>query len=155
MQLNVINPGRCLYGVFLWKYFYATFAARNDFMKITSDNKLRKLIVVGDRVLIQPTKQTEKTESGLYLPPGVQEKEKIQSGYVIKVGPGYPLPLPADEDEMWKGKEEQVKYLPLQAQEGDLAIFLQRGAVEVIYEKEKYFIVPQASILMLEREEDL
>lgn len=124
-------------------------------MKITADNRLKKLIVVGDRVLIQPTKQTEKTESGLYLPPGVQEKEKIQSGYVIKVGPGYPLPLPADEDEMWKGKEEQVRYLPLQAQEGDLAIFLQRGAVEVIYEKEKYFIVPQASILMLEREEDL
>jgi chaperonin GroES len=124
-------------------------------MKLTQDNKLKKLIVVGDRVLIQPIKQTDKTESGLYLPPGVQEKEKIQSGYVIKVGPGYPLPLPADEDEMWKGKEEQVKYLPLQAQEGDLAIFLQRGAVEVIYEKEKYFIVPQASILMLEREEDL
>lgn len=124
-------------------------------MKITADNKLKKLIVVGDRVLIQPAKQSDKTESGLYLPPGVQEKEKIQSGYVIKVGPGYPLPLPADEDEMWKGKEELVKYLPLQAQEGDLAIFLQRGAVEVIYEKEKYFIVPQASILMLEREEDL
>jgi co-chaperonin GroES (HSP10) len=124
-------------------------------MKLTPDNRLKKLIVVGDRVLIQPTKQTDKTESGLYLPPGVQEKEKIQSGYVIKVGPGYPLPLPADEDEVWKGKEEQVKYLPLQAQEGDLAIFLQRGAVEVIYEKEKYFIVPQASILMLEREEDL
>lgn len=124
-------------------------------MKITHDNKLKKLIVVGDRVLIQPVKQTEKTDSGLYLPPGVQEKEKIQSGYVIKVGPGYPLPLPADEDEMWKGKDDQVKYLPLQAQEGDLAIFLQRGAVEVIYEKEKYFIVPQASILMLEREEDL
>lgn len=124
-------------------------------MKLTEDNKLKKLIVVGDRVLIQPVKQTDKTESGLYLPPGVQEKEKIQSGYVIKVGPGYPLPLPADEDEMWKAKEEQVKYLPLQAQEGDLAIFLQRGAVEVIYEKEKYFIAPQASILMLEREEDL
>lgn len=124
-------------------------------MKITADSKLKKLIVVGDRVLIQPSKQTEKTESGLYLPPGVQEKEKIQSGYVIKVGPGYPLPLPADEDEMWKGKDDQVKYLPLQAQEGDLAIFLQRGAVEVIYEKEKYFIVPQASILMLEREDDL
>lgn len=124
-------------------------------MKLTPDNKLRKLIVVGDRILIQPIKQTEKTDTGLYLPPGVQEKEKIQSGYVIKVGPGYPLPLPADEDEMWKGKDDQVRYLPLQAQEGDLAIFLQRGAVEVIYEKEKYFIVPQASILMLEREEDL
>lgn len=124
-------------------------------MKITPDNKLKKLIVVGDRVLIKPTKQSDKTASGLYLPPGVQEKEKIQSGYVIKVGPGYPLPLPADEDDVWKGKDDLVKYLPLQAQEGDLAIFLQKGAIEVIYEEEKYFIVPQASILMLEREEDL
>jgi chaperonin GroES len=124
-------------------------------MKITVENKLKKLIVVGDRVLIRPAKQSDKTSSGLYLPPGVQEKEKIQSGYVIKVGPGYPLPLPVDDDDMWKGKEEQVKYLPLQAQEGDLAIFLQKGAIEVIYEDEKYFIVPQASILMLERDEDL
>lgn len=124
-------------------------------MRITPDNRLKKLIVVGDRVLIRPAKQTDKTESGLYLPPGVQEKEKIQSGYVIKVGPGYPLPMPADEDEMWKGKEDKIKYLPLQARQGDLAIFLQKGAIEVIYESEKYFIVPQASILMLEREEDL
>jgi co-chaperonin GroES (HSP10) len=124
-------------------------------MKLTSENKLRKLIVVGDRVLIRPAKESEKTESGLYLPPGVQEKEKIQKGFVIKAGPGYPLPMPADEDDLWKGKEDQVKYLPLQAQEGDLAIFLQKGAIEVIYESEKYFIVPQASILMLEREEDL
>ena len=124
-------------------------------MKLTADNKLRKLIVVGDRVLIRPAKHTDKTDSGLYLPPGVQEKEKIQSGFVIKVGPGYPLPLPADEDDVWKGKEDLVKYLPLQAQEGDLAIFLQKGAIEVIYESEKYYIVPQASILMLEREEEL
>ncbi|MGC3948515.1 MAG: co-chaperone GroES family protein [Chryseolinea sp.] len=124
-------------------------------MQLTPENKLKKLIVVGDRVLIKPGKQNDKTASGLYLPPGVQEKEKIQSGYVIKVGPGYPLPLPADEDDSWKGREEQIKYLPLQAQEGDLAIFLQKGAIEVMYENEKYFIVPQASILMLEREEDL
>lgn len=116
---------------------------------------MRNLIVVGDRVLIRPVKRSDKTDSGLYLPPGVQEKEKIQSGYVIKVGPGYPLPLPVESEEMWKAKEEQVKYLPLQAQEGDLAIFLQKGAIEVIYESEKYYIVPQASILMLEREQDL
>lgn len=124
-------------------------------MKVTADNKLRNLIVVGDRVLIKPAKQTDRTDSGLYLPPGVQEKEKIQSGYIIKVGPGYPLPIPTDEDDIWKGREESVKYLPLQAQEGDLAIFLQKGAIEVMYEHEKYYIVPQASILMLEREESL
>lgn len=106
-------------------------------------------------MLIKPTKKSDKTNSGLFLPPGVQEKEKIQSGYIIKVGPGYPLPLPSDEDDLWKGKDEQIKYIPLQAQEGDLAIFLQKGAIEVLYDDEKYFIVPQASILMLEREEDL
>lgn len=124
-------------------------------MKLTSDNKLRKLIVVGDRVLIRPAKESDKTDSGLYLPPGVLEKEKIQKGYVIKVGPGYPLPMPADEDDVWKGKDDQVKYLPLQAQEGDMAIFLQKGAIEVQYENQKYFIVPQASILILERDEEL
>lgn len=110
---------------------------------------------MGDRVLIKPKKMDDRTDSGLYLPPGVQEKERIQSGFVIKAGPGYPIPLPADEDELWKGNDDPIKYIPLQAKEGDLAIFLQKGAVEVIYEKEKYFIVPQSSILMLEREEDL
>ncbi len=124
-------------------------------MQITPDNKLKNLIVVGDRVLIKPKKMVAKTASGLYLPPGVQEKEKIQSGFVIKVGPGYPIPLPADEDDLWKGKKDNIKYIPLQAQEGDLAIFIQKGAVEVIYEADKYYIVPQASILMLEREENL
>jgi hypothetical protein len=43
----------------------------------------------------------------------------------------------------------------LQAKEGDLAIFLQKGAVEVIYENEKYYIVPQYSILLLERDDAL
>jgi len=124
-------------------------------MELTPENKLKNLVVVGDRVLIRPKKMDDKTASGLYLPPGVQEKEKIQSGYVIKTGPGYPLPLPADEDDLWKGKDETIRYIPLQAREGDLAIFLQKGAVEVMYEGEKYYIVPQASILMLEREEEL
>ncbi|HHP7240095.1 MAG TPA: co-chaperone GroES [Cyclobacteriaceae bacterium] len=124
-------------------------------MELTADNKLRKLIVVGDRVLVRPKKINEQTESGIFLPPGVKEKEKIHSGYIVKVGPGYPIPLPLDEDDDWKPEEEKVKYVPLQAKEGDLAIFLQKSAFEVVYEREKYFIVPQSSILMLEREEDL
>ena len=126
-----------------------------NIVKLTPDNKLKKLIVVGDRVLIRPKKSSDKTQSGLYLPPGVKEKEKVQSGYVIKTGPGYPIPMPAEEDELWKDKVEEIKYIPLQAKEGDLAIFLQNGAVEVNYENEKLYIVPQASILLLERDEEL
>jgi co-chaperonin GroES (HSP10) len=123
-------------------------------MIVTQDNKLKKLIVIGDRVLIRLSKPNEQTPSGLYLPPGVQEKEKVQQGYIIKTGPGYAIPLPV-EDEPWKTEEEQVKYIPLQAREGDLAIFLLSGATEVMYAGEKYFIVPQSAILMLERDETL
>lgn len=123
-------------------------------MHITAENRFKKLIVIGDRVLIKPLKPDERTVTGLYLPAGVQEKEKVQQGYVIKTGPGYAIPIPI-EDESWKGEEEQVKYVPLQAKEGDLAIFLISGATEVMYEGDKYFIVPQSAILMLEREEDL
>jgi co-chaperonin GroES (HSP10) len=124
-------------------------------MEITGENKLRKIIVVGVRVLIKPKKMSERTESGLYLPAGVREKERVQSGYIMKTGPGYPIPMPVEEDEPWKDQEDQVKYVPLQAKKGDLALFLQKGAFEILYEGEKYFIVPQSSILMLEREEDL
>lgn len=123
-------------------------------MHLTPDNKLKKLIIIGDRILIRPSKPNERTQTGLYLPPGVQEKEKVQQGYVIKIGPGYAIPMPP-EDEPWKNQEEQVRYLPLQAKEGDLAIFLLSGATEIMYQDEKYFIVPQSAILMLEREEDL
>lgn len=122
-------------------------------VELTLENKLKKIIVVGDRVLIRPKQQNEKTKSGLYLPPGVQEKEKVQSGYVMKVGPGYPIPIPTEMDEPWK--DEEVKYIPLQAKEGDVALFLQKGAFEVMLDDQRYFIVPQSSILMLEREEEL
>lgn len=122
---------------------------------LTNENKLRNIIIVGDRVLIKPKQLSDKTSAGLYLPPGVQEKEVIQSGYVIKTGPGYPIPVAAEEDEPWKKTDEKIKYFPLQAKEGDLALFLQKGAFEIQYEGEKYFIVPQSSILMLIREEDL
>src|SRR5881398_2308648 len=123
-------------------------------MHVTPDNRLKKLIVIGDRILIRPAKPNERTETCLFLPPGVQEKEKVQQGYVIKTGPGYAIPVPV-ENESWKTEEEQVKYVPLQVKEGDLAIFLVSGATEVMYEGEKYFIVPQSVILMLEREEEL
>lgn len=123
-------------------------------LEITPDNKLKRLLVVGDRVLIKPRDAADRTASGLYLPPTVQEKETVQSGYVMKVGPGYPIPVPTD-DEPWKETEERVKYMPLQAQEGDVALYLQRNAIDIQYGDENYVIVPQNSILLLERQEDL
>jgi len=42
--------------------------------------KTDKIIVVGDRLLIKPQEDSEKSHGGLYLPPSVAEKEKVQGG---------------------------------------------------------------------------
>ncbi len=126
-------------------------------MRISEKNKLEKIIIVGDRVLIKPKSVSDQTKSGLYLPPGVQAKEKVQEGYIMKVGPGYPIPVDYGfDEESWNQEEEDdVRYIPLQSKEGDLAIYLQRDAIEINYLNEKYYIVPPSAVLMLVREEDL
>ena len=84
----------------------------------------------------------------------VKQGEKIQAGYVIKAGPGYPLPAQNEEREVWEKKaDEEVRYLPLQAREGDLAIYLQNSAYEITFNEERYLIVPHSAILMLVRDE--
>ena len=123
---------------------------------MTKSADISRLIVVGDRVLIKPKTQTNKSRGGLYLPAGYTEKKEVQSGYVIRTGPGYPIPISADDnDEHWKHSGEKTRNIPLQAKEGDLAIFMQKAAVEIVNHGEKYFIVPQHSILLLERDEEL
>jgi co-chaperonin GroES (HSP10) len=63
--------------------------------------------------------------------------------------------MAGEEDELWREQEEKLKYIPLQVKEGDMAIFLQNSAIEVMYEGERYYIVSQSGILMIERQEDL
>ncbi|WP_251967569.1 co-chaperone GroES family protein [Parabacteroides sp. AD58] len=125
-------------------------------MQLSLEQKdMNKFLMIGDKVLIKPKNPESQTKTGLYLPPSVQEKEKIQAGYILKVGPGYPLPAQNEEREVWEKKEEEVRYLPLQAQEGDLAIYLQNAAYEISFNDEKYLIVPHSAILMLVRDEGL
>lgn len=119
------------------------------------EQNLDKFLMVGDRLLIKPKSPLDKTKTGLYLPPGVQSKEKIQAGYILKVGPGYPIPAINEIDEPWKDKSEDVKYVPLQACEGDMAIFLQNSGFEIEFKKEKYLIVPHSAVLMVIRDNSL
>ncbi len=111
--------------------------------------------MVGDRVLVKPKNPNQQTSSGLYLPPAAIEKESVQSGYIIKTGPGFPIPAMTDEVEPWKEVKEEVKYVPLQAQEGDLAVYLSKSGVEVEFKNDKYLILSHSAILMLIREEGL
>ncbi|HIE43462.1 MAG TPA: co-chaperone GroES [Candidatus Omnitrophica bacterium] len=112
----------------------------------------KELIVVGDKVLIEPDEGVGKTDAGLYLPETVKEKEKVQTGRVIKIGPGYPVPDPhLLEQEPWS-KTSKDRYFPLQALEGDYCIFLRDQAIEIEFEKKKYVVVPNSAILLLVRE---
>ena len=122
---------------------------------IIEEDDLQKFIMVGDRVLIKPKSPMSQTQSGLYLPPTVQENEKVQSGYVVKAGPGYPVPALTDEDEPWKENREEAKYIPLQARTGDLAVYMHKSGVEIEFNKEKYVIIPHSAIIMIIRDEDL
>ena len=114
----------------------------------------KQMIVVGDRVLLDLEADQDRTKSGLYLPPSVREKEKVAMGRVVKVGPGYPIPNPNyTEDEPWSPPKDPMRYIPLQAKEGDYAIFLREQGVEIEFEEKKYLIVPQSAVMVLVRDE--
>ncbi|MDR2497723.1 MAG: co-chaperone GroES family protein [Tannerellaceae bacterium] len=125
-------------------------------MQLSLDKKdINEFVMVGDKVLIKPKTPQSQTKMGLYLPPTIQQSEKIQSGYIVKTGPGYPLPSQTDETEVWQKKDKDVHYLPLQAREGDLAVFLNSMSYEIRFNDEPYLIIPHSAILMLIRDEGL
>ncbi len=113
----------------------------------------KSLMVVGDRVLILPQEGEEKTSVGLLLPKSALEGQAVQGGKIVAKGPGIPMGDPGDnEDEPWKQSGRQARYFPMQAREGDYAIFFRKAAVEITFENKQYLVVPHAAILVLVRE---
>jgi chaperonin GroES len=123
-------------------------------MRMPDDILKREVIVVGDKVLIKPEEENAKTPSGLYLPQGVREKEAVGGGYVVNVGPGYPTVGPPTDAEPWsKGSPtSDMRYVPLQAQKGDFAVYLRNAAVDVEIDEKPYVIISHANILLLIRD---
>ncbi len=114
----------------------------------------KRLLVVGDRVLIAPEEGEERTRVGLYLPPTAVDAKEVQGGRIVATGPGTPISAPTElDDEPWKIGGGEPRYLPVQAEVGDYALFFRRAAVEISFEGKKYLVVPQAAILTLVREE--
>ena len=117
-------------------------------------SKCKQVLVVGDRLLIQPDKGDKTSPAGLYLPPSVIEKQEVKGGIVVEVGPGIPLGSPNDSiDEPWKENKSDVKYIPTQAEIGDYALYLGKASIEIQIEKKEYLIVPQSAILILIRDD--
>jgi len=113
----------------------------------------KRLVVVGDRVLVTPEEGEERTRVGLYLPQTAIDALAVQGGRIIATGPGTPLAEPASlDDEPWKiHAREGARYVPIQARVGDYALFFRKAAVEITFESKKYLVVPQAAILVLVR----
>ena len=118
-------------------------------------SKNKQVLIVGDRILIRPDKGEKKSKAGLYLPPNVIEKQEVLSGVVVEVGPGIHMGNPEDQlDEPWSASDNSpVKYIPTQAELGDVALFLNKASIEVKIENEDYLIVPQSAILILIRDD--
>ena len=118
---------------------------------------LKKLVVVGDRVLVSPQEGEERTKVGLYLPPTAVDHQAVQGGRILATGPGNPISAPTEiDDEPWKiGGKADGRYVPMQAQIGDFALFFRKAAVEITFEGKRYLVVPQAAILVLVRPKDI
>ncbi|HEX6536139.1 MAG TPA: co-chaperone GroES family protein [Gemmatimonadaceae bacterium] len=113
----------------------------------------KRLIVVGDRVLIAVEEGEERSKVGLYLPPSAVDSQAVQGGRIIATGPGLPMPEPGDlGEEPWRAVSRETRFLPMQARVGDYALFFRRAAVEITFENDRYLVVPQSAILALVRE---
>jgi len=86
----------------------------------------------GDRVLVKPNVEEEKTAGGIVLPDTA--KERPQWGEVIAVGPG-------------KWDEDGKHRIPMDVKVGDKVVFAKYGGTEVKVDGEEYLILRESDIL--------
>jgi len=116
----------------------------------------KRLIVVGDRILVRPQDGEERTHSGLYVPQSAVAARQVRAGTVAAVGPGTPVVEPTElYEEPWKQKSPGIgaRYVPLQASVGDHVLYQQNAAVEITFEDARYLIDPISAVLVLVRED--
>ncbi|MER3455838.1 MAG: co-chaperone GroES [candidate division GAL15 bacterium] len=92
---------------------------------------------LGDRVVVKPLEEEERTKGGIVLPDVA--KEKPQHGEVLAVGPG--------------ALTEDGRRLPMDVKVGDRVLFAKYAGTEVKIGDEEYLILRQSDILaIVERE---
>ncbi len=90
-----------------------------------------KLRPLGDRVVVEPTEQDERTESGLFIPETA--KEKPQRGKIIAIGDGR--------------RDEEGKRIPMDVKVGETVLFAKYGGTEVKLDSQKLLILKETDIL--------
>jgi len=96
-----------------------------------------KLVPLGDRVVVKPIEQEEKTKGGIVLPDTA--KEKPQEGEVLAVGSGRLL--------------ENGQRVPLEVKVGDRVVFSKYGGTEIKLNGETYTILRESDILAIHKKD--
>ncbi|NJP04394.1 MAG: co-chaperone GroES [Chloroflexaceae bacterium] len=99
-----------------------------------SDFRVKPL---GDRVVVKPTQQEEKTKGGIYLP-DTATKERPQEGVVLAVGPGQ--------------RDDQGRLVPMEIQVGNRVLFAKYGGTEFKIDDEEYLILAERDVLGIVQE---
>ena len=89
-----------------------------------------KLKPLGDRLLVRPVEEEEKTPSGIVLPDTA--KEKPQKGKVLAVG---------------DGKLDDGKRIPLDVAEGDEVLYSKYGGTDIVVEGEDLLVLRESDVL--------
>lgn len=89
---------------------------------------------LGDRLLVKPISQEEKTESGIIIP-DTATKEKPEQGEVLEVGPG--------------AYNEDGDRIPMEVQKGQKVMFSKYGPNEIEVDGETYLLVREKDVLAI------
>jgi chaperonin GroES len=93
-----------------------------------------KLKPLGDRIVVEPSEQEEKTASGIILPETA--KERPQEGTILAAGPG-------------KYDDEGKKRVPMDVKVGDKVLFAKYSGTEIKVETKKLLIMRESDIMAI------
>jgi chaperonin GroES len=102
-------------------------------MNATMTKKTKKLKPLNDRILVEKAEAQEKTEGGIYLPTGSQEKPI--EGLVVAVGPG--------------ARNEKGERTPMQIKEGDRILYSKYSGTELKTDGKEYLIISEKDVLAI------
>ena len=92
-----------------------------------------KVKPLGDRVLIEPSKELEKTKGGIVLPDTA--KEKPQEGKIVAAGPGK--------------TSDEGKVIPMSVKVGDKVLYGKYSGTTITVDGEEYLIVREDEIVAI------
>ena len=86
---------------------------------------------MADRIVVEPSEETEEMRGGLYIPDTA--KEKPQQGTVVAVGPGR--------------LNDDAERIPMEVEVGDLVLYGKYAGTEVTLDGNDYLIVKEGDVL--------